>query len=51
MENYAKFYYKGEKIIGKGKYKNDNKVGMWYYYYRTGELEQKGKFIKGIYES
>ena len=42
-----KFYYKGEKIIGKGKFKNDLKIGTWYYFYRTGQLEQKGKFSKG----
>ena len=43
------FYYEGEKIIGKGKYKNDLKIGTWYYYYRDGTLEQKGKFSKGKY--
>lgn len=41
------FYSGGEKVIGKGKYKDDLKIGTWYYYYRTGELEQKGKFSKG----
>ncbi|MDA9261835.1 hypothetical protein N9P38_00580 [Flavobacteriales bacterium] len=42
-----KYFSGGDKIIGKGKYKNDNKIGVWHYFYRTGELEQKGKFIKG----
>ncbi|MEN8957405.1 MAG: hypothetical protein ABF258_05225 [Flavobacteriales bacterium] len=43
------YYHAGEKVVAKGKFKNDLRVGTWYYYYQDGKLEQKGKFSKGRY--
>lgn len=41
------FYHKGERVIGKGKYKNDLRTGTWEFLFRNGKIEQKGKFSKG----
>ena len=42
-----KYFYKGEKIIGEGKYNNDLKTGTWNYLYSSLKKEQQGKFSKG----
>jgi len=46
-QNEWKFYLKGEKVIAKGKYKDDYQIDEWMFYYPTGKIEQKGKFKKG----
>jgi len=42
-----KYYYKGEKIIAKGKFSKDYKTKTWKYYFISGKLAQSGAYYKG----
>ena len=42
-----KYYYQGNKVIAKGKFRNDNKIKKWEYYYTDGSIEQAGEYRKG----
>ena len=42
-----RYYYKGEKVIAKGKFRSDLKTKKWNYYFINGQLAQTGNYIKG----